>query len=126
MWCIALLVNTSKWKEMMENWKIICLVFLQLHSNDENGNEQQHYAELLDRIRKIQADPNISTFIQSTTPEPNSSSLHDTFDFDDGDDNNEYDNESPTATPSNTRSQHKKDQVSCLLTMIFFIYVSTK
>lgn len=57
MWSIALLINTSMWNEFMKNWKLICLVFLQLHFGGEHLNEQNQDS-LLEKISKIKSDPN--------------------------------------------------------------------
>ncbi|CAF1082871.1 unnamed protein product [Didymodactylos carnosus] len=32
MWCLSLLVNTSIWNEMLENWRLICIVFINYFS----------------------------------------------------------------------------------------------
>lgn len=36
LWSIALLVNSLTWTEFKHNWKLICLVFLQLHLGEEH------------------------------------------------------------------------------------------
>lgn len=45
------------WNEFKQNWKLICLVFLQLHFGGEHVNEQNQDA-LLEKISKIKSDPN--------------------------------------------------------------------
>ena len=75
MWSIALLVNTSNWPMVKENWKLICEVFFNYASNDTN-KFKQHHASLLYRISKITSDPNSlkainrSKEILSNTQEP--------------------------------------------------------
>ncbi|CAF3829497.1 unnamed protein product [Rotaria sordida] len=57
MWSIALLINTSTWYEFKHNWKLICLVFLQLSRGEGHGNRENQDA-LLDKIKKIKSDTN--------------------------------------------------------------------
>src|SRR5690349_6220101 len=80
MWCVALLVNTSTWIEMKENWRLICEVFLN-YSTNETISFKINYSILLTRISQITNDPNSSaainqsrqTLLESTDP----------FEFDD-------------------------------------------
>ena len=65
MWSIALLINTSMWNEFKNNWKLICLVFLQLHFGDDHMKEQYQDA-LLEKISKIKSDPNVMQGIKFT------------------------------------------------------------
>ena len=65
MWSMALLVNTSTWYEFKHNWKLICLVFLQLYIGKDNiGKEYQD--ALLKKIIKIKSDINIVDVIRQT------------------------------------------------------------
>ena len=57
MWSIALLTNTSTWCEFVYNWKLICLVFIQLHLGDEHVNKE-HQDALIYKISKIKNDLN--------------------------------------------------------------------
>jgi len=57
MWSIALLINTSTWHEFKNNWKLICLVFLQLHLGEDHLH-REHQDSLLDKISKIKSDTN--------------------------------------------------------------------
>jgi hypothetical protein len=114
MWSVALLINTSTWKEMLENWKIICYVFLQMHVGNEDVN-RQYYDTLLDKISKIRADPNISAVIQSTEPNSSESTTnHDAFDYDDPNDEHEFDEQFSTSMYQTTSSNRKNDRVSSL------------
>ena len=62
---MALLVNTSTWYEFKHNWKLICLVFLQLYIGKDNiGKEYQD--ALLKKIIKIKSDINIVDAIKQT------------------------------------------------------------
>ena len=57
MWSIALLTNTSTWCEFVYNWKLICLIFIQLHLGDEYVNKE-HQDALIYKISKIKNDLN--------------------------------------------------------------------
>ncbi|CAF3169111.1 unnamed protein product [Rotaria socialis] len=59
MWCMALLVNTGKWNEMKENWRLMCRVFIN-YSTNETLDFKQSYSILLSRINHITNDPNTS------------------------------------------------------------------
>jgi len=65
MWSIALLVNTSTWIEMKENWRLICEVFLN-YSINETANFKINYSILLTRISKISNDRTLSLAIEQT------------------------------------------------------------
>ncbi|CAF4730871.1 unnamed protein product, partial [Rotaria sp. Silwood2] len=65
MWCIALLVNTSVWCEFMNNWQLICFVFLELHLGEKHINVSYQDA-LMDKISKIHNDPNTSNIIKAS------------------------------------------------------------
>jgi len=65
MWCISLLINTSTWDEFLQNWQLICLVFMELHLGQDNV-KREHYDALLDRIRKIRSDATIKKAINAT------------------------------------------------------------
>lgn len=55
-WSMALLINTSTWKEMLSNWRLICLVFWN-YDNDEDGTSK-NYSNLLLKVQSISSDPN--------------------------------------------------------------------
>ncbi|CAF2146068.1 unnamed protein product [Rotaria magnacalcarata] len=59
MWCMALLVNTGKWNEMKENWRLMCRLFIN-YSTNETLDFKQSYSILLSRISHITNDPNSS------------------------------------------------------------------
>lgn len=65
MWSIALLVNTSTWYDFQNNWKLVCIVFLQLHLGEQYTNHQDQDI-LIDKINKIKSDPNIFDAIKSS------------------------------------------------------------
>ncbi|CAF3296364.1 unnamed protein product, partial [Rotaria socialis] len=65
MWCMALLVNTGKWNEMKENWRLMCRVFIN-YSTNETLDFKQSYSILLSRINHITNDPNTSTAIHQS------------------------------------------------------------
>jgi hypothetical protein len=65
MWSIALLINTSTWNEFKHNWKLICLVFLQLCLDEECIN-QEYQDNLLHNIKKIKSDAVIVDAIKSS------------------------------------------------------------
>lgn len=65
MWSISLLINTSTWDEFLHDWQLICTVFVQLHLGKEHVNKES-YDNLLNRITKIQSDPNLKKVIRST------------------------------------------------------------
>ena len=97
MWSIALIIHTSTWHEFKNNWRLLCLVFLQLHQGEECVN-QEHRDTLVDKIRKIKSDTITVDAIKSTDcvqmkHGKDSSSLH-PYEFsdndnDDGDDDDE-------------------------------------
>lgn len=87
MWCVALLVNTSTWVEFKHNWKLICIVFLELHQGSEHVNNE-HQDALLDRICKIKSDTNAIHAINASAKieneeEENHVFSQDPYDFDD-------------------------------------------
>ncbi|CAF4803751.1 unnamed protein product [Rotaria sp. Silwood1] len=107
MWCIALLINTSTWKEMMHNWKLICFALLQMHIGGETLNVEYQDA-LLDKITKIRADPNVCAIMQSTEPEPsNTTANYNQFDYDDIDDDQEQNEQFSTYISQTTPSRKK-------------------
>jgi hypothetical protein len=112
MWCIAVLVNTSTWNEMMHNWKLICYVFLELHVGSEDVN-QEYQDALVDKISKTRADPNIYAGIKFAESDQSESETNDDpFDYDGTDDALEYNNKS--SMYQNTSSKKKNNRVSCL------------
>ncbi|CAF1273631.1 unnamed protein product, partial [Didymodactylos carnosus] len=64
MWCGALLVNTNNWTEMVENWRIICTVFMNMYTNKEN---KQIMDILFKKISCISNNLNFRTTIEDTT-----------------------------------------------------------
>jgi hypothetical protein len=66
MWSIALLINTSTWVDFKRNWQLICLVFLQIH-HDENHINEEYQDALLNRIGKIKSDPDIRDAMKSSS-----------------------------------------------------------
>jgi hypothetical protein len=113
MWCIALLINTSKWKEMIHNWKLICYVFVQLHVGIENVNNEYH-AALLNKISQIKPDPNTYAIIQSTEQNSSETTTHDDpFDYNDNDEDAEHLEQLSIPMFQSTSSKKKDDRVSC-------------
>ena len=113
MWSIALLINTSSWDDMMHNWKLICCVFLQLHTGIEDSKNEYHDA-LLSRISKIRADPNISSVIQSSGSDSSHPATHsDTFDYNDTDEDINHDGEVLTSNSQINSKKTKNERVSC-------------
>ena len=114
MWCVALLVNTSTWEEMIHNWKLICYSFLQIHIGNDDVN-REYYASLLNKISKIRADPNIFAAIETTEPKVTESvTNYGAFDYDDNDENQEDDEEFLMSMCQNTSSKTKNNKVCCL------------
>ncbi|CAF4515772.1 unnamed protein product [Rotaria sp. Silwood2] len=89
MWSIALLVSTSTWSEIEENWKLICQVFLS-YSTNSNLNFKCHHAKLLSRISKITNDPNSTRAINQSNKAL--SNTNDPFLFGNEDELDDYDN----------------------------------
>lgn len=96
MWSIALLVNTSTWNEFQNNWKLVCIVFLQLHLGEQDIN-RQYQDILLDKISKIKSDPNIADAIKSSdcVEDANSSDLCDldTYTFTEDEDDGHFESQ---------------------------------
>ena len=114
MWCVAVLVNTSTWNEMMHNWKLICYVFLEMHVGSEDVN-QEYQDALVDKISKTRADPNIYAAIKFATSDQSESEKNDDpFDYDDTDDAPEHNNQSSMPMYQTTPSKKKNNRVSCL------------
>lgn len=109
MWAIALLVNTSTWPEIKENWRLICQVFFNYSSNDINSFKQ-HHGILLSRISKITSDPNtlqaINLSKQSVTNED------DTFQFDDSCEIDDFDSNplDPNQDTGNSNKRKRKQK----------------
>ncbi|CAF4682520.1 unnamed protein product [Rotaria socialis] len=104
MWAIALLVNTSTWREIKDNWRLICQVFFNYASND-NINFKQHHATLLSRISNITNDPNSSRAIhQSKEIRTN---INDPFAFDDDNELDDYDHNTMN-TNENIKTNNKR------------------
>ncbi|CAF4808358.1 unnamed protein product, partial [Rotaria socialis] len=102
MWCMALLVNTGKWNEMKENWRLMCRVFIN-YSTNETLDFKQSYSILLSRINHITNDPNTSTAIHQSRESLSESS--DPFEF-----NDDTENDHPNCSQlhSNENTQNKK------------------
>ena len=83
MWGIALLVNTSTWVDMKENWRLICEVFLN-YSTNETPEFKVNYSILLSRISQLTNDANSSTAIHQSRETLLQS--NDPYDFTDDDD----------------------------------------
>ncbi|CAF1463253.1 unnamed protein product, partial [Rotaria sordida] len=64
-WSIALLINSCTWIEFKYNWKIICLVFLEIHRGEKH-TKQKYQDILLDKIRKIKSDSNTYSAVKSS------------------------------------------------------------
>ncbi len=109
MWSVALLINSCTWVDFKCNWRLICLVFLQLHLDEEHVNEE-HQDALLDKISKIKSDPNIldaiktSDYVQDNNETPTCHS--DIYDFDghEGDDTVEADRHFSRSTKKKVRN----------------------
>lgn len=101
MWCIALLVNTSTWVDMKENWRLICEVFLN-YSTNETPEFKVNYSILLSRISQITNDANSSAAISQSRETLLQS--NDPYDFTD-DDDLDIDEGEPTQLHSR---QHRK------------------
>lgn len=88
MWSIALLINTSTWDDFKHNWKIICVVFIQLHVDEKHVNREYQDA-LLEKIRRIRSDPNTVAGIKASEQGANDNfsdvNHHDVYDFNDDD-----------------------------------------
>lgn len=113
MWSIALLVNTSMWQEFQNNWKLICFVFLQLNSDEQNKIDQ-YQDILLNKISKIEVDPNIKDAIETSKCDEDHispiSSTEDPYIF------TEYeDDEQPPHFRLNKRSSDVKKKVHKLI-----------
>ncbi|CAF1474305.1 unnamed protein product [Adineta steineri] len=92
MWSIALLVNTSMWSDFRHSWKLICLVFLELHLGEDHVN-QEHQDALLHKLTKIKSDTNtidaikLSDCVEDDNSEESSST--DVYNFDDVEDDDD-------------------------------------
>ncbi|CAF3205771.1 unnamed protein product [Rotaria sp. Silwood2] len=77
MWCIALLINTSTWNEFINNWRLICFVFIELHLGQQHVN-QEHREALIYKISKIKNDTNTTSVIKSsdTMPDDDANSFY--------------------------------------------------
>ncbi len=88
MWCIALLINSSTWKDFIHDWHLICLVFIQLHLEVSQVNKE-HYDALLNRISRIQSDANTKKTIKMAesldVEDENALSSSQIYTFDDDD-----------------------------------------
>lgn len=108
MWAIALLVNTSTWPEIKENWRIICQVFFNYSSND-NVHLNQHYATLLSRISKITNDPNVSRAIHQS--KGTLSNAIDQYNFNDDSEIDDYD-ENQMHPNENIKTSNKRKRAN--------------
>lgn len=66
MWSMALLINTSTWKEMLENWRLVCLVFLNIKRGEDTTESKRNHSKLLSKIGSITNDPNANRAIQDS------------------------------------------------------------
>ncbi|CAF3628835.1 unnamed protein product [Rotaria sordida] len=107
MWSIALLVNSSTWPEIKENWTLICQVFLSYSTNNDI-NFKQHHATLLVRISKITSDPNSSRAISQS--KDILSNRNDSFEFDDTSEIDDYD-DNQMHTNEKTKTNNKKKRL---------------
>jgi hypothetical protein len=107
MWSIALLVNTCLWDEFQNNWKSICVVFLQLHLGEQYVNNQ-HQDILFDKISKIKSDPDVKSAIKSSCRDEDDNSSYssdpDKYAFTENDDEQQH-------FGSNSRSFYLKKKV---------------
>jgi hypothetical protein len=105
MWSMALLVNTSTWEEIKENWRLICQVFLNYTTTD-NFFFKQHYATVLHRISQITSDPNSSRAIEQS--KQTISTATDPFEFDDDNKMDDYDNDQLHSNKNMKKSKKRK------------------
>ena len=85
MWSMALLINTSTWLEFKRNWKLICIVLLQLHICNGHIN-RENYDALLSKIKNIKSGKNIFEAVKASESGRNHdrTTLHsDPYNFDD-------------------------------------------
>ena len=66
MWSMALLINTSTWEEMLENWRLVCLVFWDYGSVKDTSKTDRTHSQLLFKISSITNDPNSKQAIQGS------------------------------------------------------------
>ena len=85
MWSMALLINTNTWRETLNNWRLICLVFWNYGNNDEDRTNR-YYSSLLGKIESMSSDSNSDHAIRAS--KSIITGVPDAFTFDDGD---EYD-----------------------------------
>jgi hypothetical protein len=109
MWSISLLVNTSTWPEMKENWRLICHVFLNYATNNDM-NFKQYHATLLSHIGKITGDPNSSKAISQSKQVL--SSTTDPFEFDDDNDFDDNENNQLHADKNVKASRKTKQSIN--------------
>lgn len=122
MWSIALLINTSTWSEVVHNWELICLVFMELHLGNESIDRQHHDA-LLDKISKIEGDPNASTIINSIDDESiETANNQDPFEYDDSEDDLEQNEYLATSQKRTIRNATKDTRVSVFIGFLAFCF----
>lgn len=63
---MALLINTETWKRMIENWRVICLVFWNIGNNHDDHDAKRNYSNLLSRISSIKNDSNSKQAIEDS------------------------------------------------------------
>ena len=102
MWSIALLINTSIWSDMLTNWRLVCLVFLNYLADDDE-QVHHHRAHLLRRIEKILNDPNSNAAIANTRP--SKSTTVDPYEFTDDEEQDEEQPQSQTARASSLKNR---------------------
>lgn len=112
MWSIALLINTSTWDDFKHNWKLICLVFIQLHADEKHVNREYQDA-LLEKIRRIRSDPNtvagIKASEQGANDKSNDVNHQDVYDFDDDDGLDITEADRYLRRPKQTKVNREKD-----------------
>ncbi|CAF1396575.1 unnamed protein product [Adineta ricciae] len=89
MWSMAVLVNSSTYDEIKENWRLICQVFLNYTTNS-NLHFKKYYSMLLSRIMKITSDPNASKAISQSKDLVKNT--NDPYEFDDDESFHDFDN----------------------------------
>lgn len=112
MWSIALLVNTSTWPEMLTNWRLVCLVFLN-HLTDDDEQMRQYRAHLLGRIEKIVSDPNSSAAIANA--QSSTSISVDSYEFPDDEEQDEQQSESQPNGSATSKNRLMNGKTSAIV-----------
>lgn len=113
MWSIALLVNTSTWTEIKDNWRLICLVFWN-YGTTGNEDVERHSTVLLTRIKQISSDQNTVAVIKYSQSRP--IITRDAYDFDNDSgnaaDEEEHNHSNKNIAISKTTNKHVNSRVS--------------